>query len=111
MCCLPGEIWNDVPDKIGRSMGGQEFFFNEEARAIHRVGIGRGLGWRLPKYQQRKDRINHVYVYQSRITGLLEMRFCNSSENPEDGTEIILNVPDLQYADLRTTYEKVMYGH
>jgi len=106
--CTDEEIWNDVPAKIATAMGGQQFFFDEEARAIHRVGIGLGLGWRLPKYKQRADRINHVTV--SLFRGLLKMEFLHSTENPEDGSECIRAFYGLQYADLRNIYEITMYG-
>lgn len=107
---LPGEIWNDIPAKVATAMGGEEFFFDEEARAIHRVGIGLGLGWRLPKYKQRKDRINHITVSVSRKNGLLVMQFFHSTEHPEDGGELIDSRPNLQYADLKSVYQEVMYG-
>lgn len=106
---LKEEIWNDVPDKIGKSMGGQQFFFDEEARAIHRVGIGLGLGWRLPRYVQRKDRINHIQVRLGE-KGLLKMLFLNTGDEPSDGSEVITVRKNLQYADLRGNYEHVMYG-
>lgn len=102
------EIWNDIPGKIGRAMGGQAFFFESEATSIHRIGIGLGLGWRLPRYVQRKDRINHLQV-RINSRGLLNFYFLNSGENPADGADLIHAVRNLQYADLKPTYERVMH--
>lgn len=107
---LPGEIWNDIPGKIGQAMGGQQFFFEEELTAIHRIGICLGLGWRLPKYRIRHDRINHCVVRINRA-GALNFYFLNSTDHPEDGDgEIIALRKNLQYRDLRPNFEEVIHG-
>jgi hypothetical protein len=103
-----GEIWNDIPDKIGRAMGGREFFFEEEATSIHRIGIGLGLGWRLPKYKQRADGIDMISI--SYIGGLLSIAFLHCGERPSYEAELVKEIGGLQYADLRPTYEREMYG-
>ena len=35
----------DPPSVISHAMGGREWFFESEARAIHRTGVFLGLGW------------------------------------------------------------------
>lgn len=109
--CTNEEIWNDVPAKIGKAMGGREWFFEEEATAIHRLGISLGLGWRLPQYQavQRPDRVDLITVRLNR-RGLFDMEFLHCGEAPPNEAEPLRGISNLQYADLKPTYEREMYG-
>jgi hypothetical protein len=102
------EIWNDVPHKIGQAMGGREWFFEEECTALHRVGIGLGLGWRLPAYKQRGDGIDLIRVALD-AHGTLAMQFLHCGGRPPSEADTVRTVERLQYRDLRATYERVMY--
>lgn len=91
-------------------MGGREFFYEAEARALHRIGIFLGLGWRLPKYVQRPDGIDMVRVVVNPVNGALDMQFLHCGERPPEEAEAIRGVGGLAYVDLRKTYERELNG-
>lgn len=105
-----GEFWNDVPDKIGKAMGGREFFFEAEATAIHRIGISLGLGWRLPKYMQRSDGIDYIKVEVNKHSKLLDMTFLHAGDRPPEEAEAVVLLVGNQYGDLRQLYEVTING-
>lgn len=97
---------DDPPSRIGYAMGGREWFFETEARALHRIGIFLGLGWRLPKYVQRPDGIDMVRIVVNPVNGALDIQFLHCGDRPPEEAEPIRGVGGLAYADLRETYER-----
>lgn len=60
-CCTNEEIFFDPSSQVGKAMGGREFFFNVDARRLHRVGLMRGLAWLLP-FGEARDGIDYIRI-------------------------------------------------
>lgn len=100
----------DPPALISQAMGGREWFFETDARSLHRIGIFLGLGWRLPRYVQRPDGIDMVRVLANPIYGTLDLQFLHCGDRPPEEAEAVRGVGGLAYAQLRETYERELNG-
>lgn len=100
----------DPPALICRAFGGREWFFDNEACAIHRVGIFLGLGWRLPRYVQRPDGIDMVRVTTERHHGALSMLFLHCGDRPPEEAETVVSHYGVPYDQLLETYERTLNG-
>lgn len=102
-------IFDDIPAQIGYALGHREFFFQIGAQAIHRIGINRGLGWRLP-FGEAKDHINFVKVELEKGRNTLRMSFgkgnreLGNTETPD--FELIREVGGLKLDDIKKCYEE-----
>lgn len=56
----------DPPRLIQEAMGGREFFWEIGAKAVHRVGLSLGLGWRLP-FGEARDGVDFVRVTVEKV--------------------------------------------
>jgi len=102
-------IFDDIPAQIGYAMGHRQFFFESGAQSIHRIGVNRGLGWRLP-FGEAKDHINFVKVELEQGRNTLKMSFGKGNrelgnvETPD--FELIREVKGLKLDDLKKCYEE-----
>lgn len=100
-------IFDDIPAQIGYALGHREFFFDTGAQSIHRIGVNRGLGWRLP-FGEAKDHINFVKVELEQGRNTLRMQFGKGNrelgnvETPD--FELIREVGGLKMEDLKRVY-------
>lgn len=103
---------DDPPSRISHAMGGREFFFEAEARALHRIGIFLGLGWRLPKYVQRPDGIDMVKILQKShgpsMPPSLTIEFLHCGDRPPEEAEPVRVINHVPYNGLRRTYEEAL---
>lgn len=100
----------DPPALIAQHMGGREWFFEIEARAIHRIGIFLGLGWRLPRYVQRPDGIDMIRIVINRLSRALDMQFLHCGDRPPEEAECVVLLCGNKYGDLRGLYEVTLNG-
>ena len=97
----------DVPKAIGEAMGGRQFFFEIGAKAIHRIGLFKSLGWILP-FGEAKDGIDQIRITED-CSGALSMQFGKFTPSNGDALSeftLIGEITGLGYPDLRTTYDQ-----
>lgn len=99
---------DDPPMNIANTLGGREFFAENEVWALHRIGIFLGLGWRLPRYVQRPDGIDMVSIHM--VGGVLDITFLHCGDRPPYEAELVKQITGLRYADLKPTYERELHG-
>lgn len=96
---------DDPPANIGRAMGGGAFFFEVGARAIARIGILRGLSWRLP-FGESRDKIDLIHVLIDPRTKRLTMEFRRITNDDPVEHEFIRSVSGMAYSDLLSVYHR-----
>lgn len=110
-CLLPtgfpgNRIFHDPPDLIGEAMGGRAWFFEIGATVIHRIGLHKGLGWKLP-FGEAANGIGFVRVYVTpEGVGSLTMEFLRVGPDTNEGLMLfpIGKIEGLRYQDLKPTY-------
>ena len=98
-------LFRDPAVEIRDAFGGPVWFFEKGARAVHRVGLFLGLGWRLP-FGECKDYIDQIVVTTEPRTTTYRMefrRYKQNSDPPE--SSLIRAVNGVKRDDLLTVYE------
>jgi hypothetical protein len=109
----------DPPELIQKAFGGRPWFFEQCCRAVHRVGLYRGLGWELDPADQLSNKLGATGV---RITlGREErctMSFVKREILRDEGgfivdqtTAIVASQTGLLLSELKPTYERMLYDH
>jgi len=107
----------DPPELIQLAFGGWPWFQENSCRAIHRVGLFRGLGWEFDPADQLNNKLNATGV---RITlGIKErctLLFLQREIIRDDGgfivgqiERILASKTGLLLSELKPTYEGVLY--
>lgn len=86
----------DPPRLIQETLGGRQFFFDIGARAIHRVGLLLGLGWRLP-FGEAADAIDFVQISVEKLGQphdelTFEMQFYRIKRFDADGCTMFADI-------------------
>ena len=103
---------NDPPSRISYAFGGREWFFEQDARSVHRIGIFLGLGWRLPKYVQRPDGIDMVKIIAETVGFGMEesltIQLLHCGEQDPEWAEEIKVAHHVPYRSLKQVYEEML---
>jgi len=101
------EHFQDPPRSIQRAMGGKLFFFDIGATNIHRVGLFKGLGWRLPYPGVAKDITYVKILHEGKSLFTMFFGKVNHQSNfMPDTIEEIESVKGVPLAELREVYER-----
>lgn len=118
-------IFYDPPELIQMAFGGREWFHETDCRAVHRLGLFQGLGWKLGEYVRKQldgptINVNTIWVRArphniSRDEPLYDMYFL-AVEMPEDVLDPLQvhhvhHRAGLTAAQLKPTYAEVLGEH
>lgn len=117
-------IFFDPPELIQRAFGGRPWFLETGCTTAFRVGLFRGLGWKIPGIVAQQDErgIDTVRITarprRNEATDLIfDMEFLQTEQPPEDdasgkiAARVVEHRPGLTIDQLKPTYGEVLGEH
>lgn len=116
----------DPPENISLAFGGRPWFHSTDCKTVHRIGLFKGLGWKIGEYVQKQlddQRINGVRVTIRAATGepKYDIMFVHHYQNHEEGQEpdnlepvsyhTIKHLGPLTAAELKPAYAEFLGEH
>lgn len=107
----------DPPEYIQRALGGREWFFEQGARAVHRIGLFQGLGWEIDPATVERDNLQYTgfRVYMSpafACTVQTVRRYTLTDPNLDASTTALIDevksIPDVPLTSLKATVENLL---
>lgn len=112
-------IFADPPEWVGLAFGGRQWFLETGCRNVHRIGIFKGLAWRIPAHVEDQDErgINGVRIEYRPLQRVYDVFFVHyDAFDPDENSgpvsyRIVEHRPKLDASQLMAVYAEVLGEH